>query len=76
MSREQPIPATWPQYLKKYMFKSPVATALAATLADPKRCHPTWFKEAEIAVRRKNLPLDDLTYEAIREAIEDWRDER
>lgn len=35
--------------------------------------HPVWFKEAEIALRRYKLPLDELTYEKVRQAIDLWR---
>jgi hypothetical protein len=72
----EPIPATWPEFLEKYGFGSPVAKALAAILQDPHRCHPPWFKEAEIAVRRAGLHLDGLTYEKIRDAIDVWRRHR
>lgn len=70
------IPATWPEYLHKYEFDSPVAIALSRVLKSTTGCHPTWFKEAEIAVRRAGLPLDGLRYEAIKEAIGQWRDQR
>ncbi len=76
LREEGPIPATWPEYLAFYRFESPIAQALARTLKDPRQCHPTWFKEAEIAVRRAGLPLDSLSYEIIRGAIADLRFER
>ena len=72
-AQEHPIPATWPGYLAKYQLKSKIAKALAATLAAPQQCHPKWFKEAEIAVRRAGIPLEGLTYEKIRDAIDSWR---
>lgn len=64
---EQPIPATWLEYLEKYDFNSPEAVALSNVLQDPQRAHPVWFKKAEIAVR--GLKLEELTYEAITRAI-------
>jgi hypothetical protein len=76
LQQEEPIPATWPDYLAMYGFASHIATALAGVLKDPSRCHPVWFKEAEIAVRRGDLPLDGLTYEGIQQAIDQWRCER
>lgn len=73
---ERPIPGTWSKYLDYYGFSSHIAQAMAGILKDPHRCHPRWFKEAEIAVRRVKLPLDKLTYKAIARAISDWRDQR
>ena len=74
--QDSPIPATWPEYLNKYDFRSPIAEALALVLQDPTRCHPCWFKEAEIAVRRRRTPLIQLSYAIIKEAIEAWRQQR
>ncbi len=76
MAEPEPIPATWPDYLERYGFGGPVAEALAGVLASPTRCHPVWFKEAMIAVRRAELDLTKLSYPVIREAIEDWRLDR
>lgn len=70
---ESPIPSGWREYLQKYGFQSEIAAVLATVLADPTRCHPTWFKEAEIAVRRTGTPTADITYDAISEAIAKWR---
>jgi hypothetical protein len=70
------VPGTWPEYLDRYGFRSAVAQALVRVLAEPTRCHPVWFKEAEIAVRRQGLALDSLAYEAVKRAIDDWRRER
>jgi hypothetical protein len=74
--RADPIPVTWPEYLEKYDFDSPVARALANVLSEPQRCHPNWFKEAEIVVRRCGLPLDALNFEVVRDAIDCWRRQR
>jgi hypothetical protein len=77
MSKEEdPIPETWPEYLEKYGFDSPVATALPSVLKSARECYPIWFKEAEIAVRRAGLPLDSLNYSAIKQAVDKWRCER
>jgi hypothetical protein len=76
MARPEPIPPTWPEYLDRYGFGGAVADALAGVLADPKKCHPVWFCEAMIAVRRAELDPTKLTYQAIREAIADWRFDR
>lgn len=76
MAPTRPIPDSWSVYLARYGFRGEVAEALAKTLQDPACCHPVWFTEAQIAVRRTGLDLDDLTYEDIREAISQWRDER
>jgi hypothetical protein len=73
--QEDPLPATWPEYLEKYGFDSPVAKALAGVLQSTTNCHPTWFKEAEIAVRRAGLPLAGLTYETIKRVVARWRSE-
>jgi len=73
---EEPIPATWQEYLSKYRFAGPIAEALSKTLSNPVDCHPTWFKEAEIAIRRQPINLDQLTYFAIRDAIQQWREDR
>lgn len=70
------IPEDWRTYLERYGFHGEVAEALVRTLDDPCCCHPVWFKEAEIAVRREALDLGELTYESIQSAIFDWRDER
>ncbi len=70
------LPETWQEYVKKYRFRSAEARALARVLRSPQECHPRWFKEAEIAVRRARLPLDGLTYRSIVQAIEQWRRER
>src|ERR1043165_9216206 len=70
LATEKPIPATWPEYLETYGFDSPIAKALASIFKEPERCHPIWFKEAQIAVRRLSLPLDGLTYEIVTEAID------
>lgn len=59
--QEDPIPATWPKYLEKYGFDSPAATTLVGVLKSTRDCHPIWFKEAEIAVRRTGLPLEGLS---------------
>jgi Rad4 beta-hairpin domain 3 len=74
--QDDPIPPTWRKYLKKYRFVSPVAKALASVLRSTDACHPAWFKEAEIAVRRAGLPLDSLSYNAIKQVIDQWRGER
>jgi len=76
LKQEEPIPATWPEYLEMYEFNSPIAQALASVLKEPHRSHPIWFKEAEIAVHRLGLPLDNLSYDLIKQAIEQWRRER
>ena len=73
---EDPIPATWPKYLAKYGLTSPTAKALTGILQDPLKCHPRWFKEAEIAMRRYKVPLETATYDDIRGAMERWRAER
>ena len=73
---EDPIPGNWEEYLQEYCFTSPLAKAMAATLLDSQECHPTWFKEAEIAVGRKRLDPTTLTYEKIRDAVVQWRNER
>jgi len=70
------IPNDWQEYLRLYGFDSPTALALSATLKDSKACHPVWFAKAEIAVERADLDLDSLTYEKIKKAIDDWREER
>jgi hypothetical protein len=70
------IPDNWGAYLAYYGYDGEAAEALARTLKDPRRCHPVWFKEAEVAVRRAGLDLGGLTYDTIREAIDDWRGER
>jgi hypothetical protein len=75
-SRERTIPDTWKDYLRTYDLDSDIARAIAGVLQDPRKCHPRWFKEAEIAVRRAGLPLDQLSYPLIREAIETWRSSR
>jgi hypothetical protein len=73
---EDERPGTWDEYLTNYGFDSVEAKAMAAVLKDPKQCHPTWFKEAEIALRRNGLDLGELTYERIRTAVMRWRDSR
>jgi hypothetical protein len=67
--QEEPCPATWGEYLETYLFDGPVAEAMARVLKDPREAHPRWFKKAMMAVERAHLDLDNLTYEAIREAI-------
>ncbi len=66
----------WQKYLDHYGFASKVAEALANVLKSPRACHPTWLKEAEIAVRRAGLDLGSLTYEGISAAISNWRSQR
>lgn len=73
---DAPIPDDWSTYLDHYDFAGPEAEALAKTLQDPSQCHPIWFREAMIAVRRSRLPLDELTYESVCTAITRWREER
>jgi hypothetical protein len=70
------IPADWDNYLSEYGFDSAQAGAMAKVLTNPKAANPVWFKEAEIALRRYGVSLEDLTYENIREAVNDWRHER
>lgn len=76
MQPTSPIPDAWPDWLDRYGFTGDVVEALAQTLKDPRHCHPVWFKEAEIAVRRAGVGLDELTYEKIRAAIAYWREQR
>jgi hypothetical protein len=76
LKQEEPIPPTWPDFLEKYKFDSPIAKALASVLKEPQRSHPVWFKEAEIAVRRLGLPLDNLSYDHIKLTIDQWRREQ
>jgi hypothetical protein len=70
---DDPIPDTWDEYLATYGFASETAMKLSQVLQEPKKCHPVWFKEAEIAVR--NL-VGELTYERIKSAIEAFRSRR
>ena len=70
------IPADWEDYLAEYGFDSSQARAMAKVLRAPQSAHPVWFKEAEIALRRYEVPLGFLSYERIREAVDRWRFER
>lgn len=73
----KPIPSDWNTYLATYSFPHPeVAEALAKVLQCPTHSHPVWFCEAVIAIRRYELDLSSLTYESVRDAIHEWRDER
>ncbi len=76
LKQEEPILATWPDFLEMDKFDSPIAKELASVLKEPQRSHPVWFKEAEIAVRRLGLPLDNLSYDLIKLAIDQWRRQR
>jgi hypothetical protein len=73
---EDPIPTDWATYIMVHGFDSPEAEALAAVLQSPEKCHPRWFKEAEIAIRRAGSNRTTLTYEIIRDAVSDWRQYR
>jgi hypothetical protein len=68
---EDAVPTTWENYLQEYGFNSKEAEAMASVLQDPQKCHPCWFKEAEIAIR--GLDLSALTYERIQSAVMHWR---
>ena len=76
MAEESEIPAVWEDYLDEYGFDSPQARAMAKILKDPQAAHPVWFKEAEISLRRYEIPLEALSYERVREAIDRWRYEQ
>jgi hypothetical protein len=69
-------PTTWEDYLEAYGFCGPVAEALARALKDPRKAHPVWFCEAMLAVERAGLGLDNLSYDAVRRAVDAWRGER
>ena len=73
LAEESDIPAGWEEYLDHYGFTSPQSIAMARVLKDPRSAHPVWFKEAEIALRRYEKSLDNLSYEVIRQAIDAWR---
>lgn len=68
-AREEPIPDTWQEYLEKYGFYSIEALFLSRTLRSAREAHPIWFKKAEIAVRKSELKLADLTYEGVADAV-------
>jgi hypothetical protein len=73
---ERPVPNNWIDYLDSYDFPhEEIAQALAGVLQIPEQAHPVWFCEAVLAVKRAGLPLESLTYEAVRESISDWRDQ-
>lgn len=75
--QEHDIPNTWDDYLKTYDFPAnAVAKALAKVLQNPKDAHPIWFCEAVLAVKRAELPLNNLSFEKIVEAINEWREAR
>lgn len=76
-SEVSPLPETWDEYLDRYGWThNQIAQALAKVLKSPGQAHPIWFAEAVVAVKRAGLPLESLTYEAIRDAIDCWRIER
>lgn len=66
----------WQGYLSHYGFTEEVAIALSKVLQDPKRCHPSWFRNAIDAVQEKKLPLDSLTYESVSAAIKEMQRKR
>jgi len=77
MCSEEPIPDKWEEYLATYCFPFPeIALRLSQVLKSCEQAHPVWFCEAVLALKRTDQCLDDLTYEAIRDAIEDWRNDR
>lgn len=76
LAEESEIPAVWEDYLDEYGFDSPQARAMAKILKGPQAAHPVWFKEAEISLRRYEIPLEALSYERVREAIDRWRYEQ
>lgn len=70
LAEEAPIPSDWIDYLAKYPFPYPdVADALSRALQNPQHAHPIWFCKAILAVKRDELPLHELTYELIRDAV-------
>ena len=76
-SESDPSPQTWDEYLDRYGWSgNHIAQVLAKVLKSPDQSHPVWFAEAVIAVKRAGLPLETLTYEAIRDAIDHWRTDR
>ena len=71
---EDPVSATWEEYLARYDFHGPVAEAMAKGLQDPRQAHPGWFRVAKVAMEKavaagRVTDLSGLNYECIREAI-------
>ena len=77
MCSEEPIPDKWEEYLATYGFPYPeIAKRLSQVLKSCEQAHPVWFCEAVLALKRSDHCLDNLTYEAIRDAIDQWRSHR
>jgi ASCH domain len=66
----------WALFMGRFGFQGEIAEALARSLETPTECHVGWFFEAMMSVRRADLDLSALSYEVIKTAIEDWREER
>lgn len=77
---------TWEEYLTKYGWKGhKTAERIAAVLADPKRCHPSWFSDAVEAWETnkstggqlaKLAENDQINYEIIRRMVVAFRRHR
>lgn len=71
---EKPNPDNWEKYLLTYDFPFPkIAETLAKVLQKPQSAHPVWFCEAILAVKRSEIPFEELTYTAISKAVSEWR---
>jgi hypothetical protein len=67
---KQPRPQNWKEYLEPYGFDDPVSLALSGIILTPTRCHPVFFCELKIAVRRAGLDLVSLTRGSVEETLQ------
>jgi len=64
----------WQVYLDFYDFNSKYAKHLTTILHEPSKCHPCWFKEAELAIKRhQSFPS---SYGQLKVVINQWREDR